>query len=198
MKLDNFDDRYEYYFYGVNNLANIDVYFNEGLIIKNENCLEQSFTGIVLAYGLNKCLYEYANKHNYDNVFVIKIPAYYTGWVHRDGKVEPFVPLLLSKDGNKVIIPNLIYGVYNKNTEDYISNYNYQPIYDPSGLQYADMQLSHMYKFGYFDWYKEAFRRNSYSYEELKNIDCESQKWDRIIKHYSKNKIRRLIKKLFK
>ena len=126
------------------------------------------------------------------------------GWIHRNGKLEPFVPLLLSKYGNScedgvtIMNSSLVEGVFNKNTLEYISNNNYNPLYNPDGMKYADIQLSNMYKFGCLDLYSSGIRRDSFSYDKLKELDEERNRWDRVIKHYSVSKISKVLKKIFK
>lgn len=204
MGVNNFDDRYNYYFYGVNGLCDVKESFNVGLALHNENVLERSLNDYVLSYGLDVCVSQFAKENGYDMVFVIKIPSYYLGWVHRNGKLEPFVPLLLSKYRNSfedevtIINSSLVEGVFNNNTLEYTSNNNYNPFYNPSGMKYADIQLSNMYKFGCYDLYSSGIRRDRFSYDELKELDDERNRWDRIIKHYSGSKILKVLKRIFK
>ena len=195
VKSDSFDNRYRYYFYGSN--SNDDI-FRNGLMIDDENLFQFSETSNVLLYGLEKYIKKYADVYKFDYVWVIKIPVYYLGWIHRDGTVEPFVPFLMdiNDEGKKKIISNLIYTVYNNSSQQCIYNEQYNPLYNPVGLHYSDKQLATMYRFGEFDWYSSGVNRNSYAYGELKKIDEEKRVFERIINHYSSGNIIRALRRI--
>lgn len=199
MRVDKFDDRYNYYFCGINGIMDINYIFDIGLSFDGDKLLENDMTEWVLSYGLEKSLIDYAEKYNYNRVYVVKIPSYYLGWMHRNGKVEPFVPVLISeKNKTSRIVPELIYGVYDNNNSTYIDNANYNPLYEFNGLSFANVQLRKMYKYGCFRLYMDAMHRNNFSYEVLKVSDEEIDKWDRVKKHYSVSKISKVLKKIFK
>ena len=114
MKKDMFDNRYDYYFYGVNN-DDVDNDF-ECIRIPG-SCLQSSMKRSFMDYDDNKWIKElelYVRENNYSRVFIIKIPSYYMGWVHRNGVKESFVPILKSYDSDKNIflISELIYASY--------------------------------------------------------------------------------------
>ncbi len=194
------DDRYNYYVYRMDKNTDIEEIFNNGIVFGEENLLQHNILSDVYEYGLNNALRIYSDNHGCNDLIVIKIPSYYMGWIHRDNSLEPFVPLFKcfydSKTGFEVrnLIPSLICGVYKNN--QYIENENYNPLYDPSGLQFSDRQINTMYRYRCFDAYMEAMCRNEYTYEVLKRKDEETSRWDRIIRHYNRKSFRRILSRI--
>ena len=200
MKKDMFDNRYDYYFYGVNN-ADIENVMSDGIEIDGS----QLFGNLKKVYlngeslDLMDKVGNFAYENNFDNVMLIKVPSYYMGWRHRNGVKESFVPLIKSYyDKSKLcvrtfVIPELIYGLYEKNSDEFRLNENYNVFFDPSGLQYSDEQIGNMYGFRCYNLQKNAFDRKMYSYDELKMYDTQSQLWVKTMEYYKSSKVKKLI-----
>ena len=98
-----------------------------------------------------------------ENVFLIKIPkSYFPVRQHRNGNWDVPIPIFYEqKETDKygregvypILIPNLIQGCYNKE-KGFITNENYSPVFDPSGLKFAYEQLQPMRNAGYSKYYE--------------------------------------------
>ena len=198
MKNNRFDNRFNYYFYGTNCDVDVMECFNNGIDINNEKVFQHLYRSDIYGDDIDSYILNCVKRHNYDKVFVIKIPSYYVGWRHRDGKIEPFVPFLISSEDKtfKKIVPCLIHGVYNSKSGNYLENEYYDSLYDPCGLHYSDEQLKIMYKFGLYNEYKTAVQRNTKSFEILQKKDEEDNAWERITNHYSYGKVTRVLKRI--
>ena len=129
-----------------------------------------------------------------ENVFLIKIPkAYFPNIVHRDGSMDipiPFFRDIQTTDeyGREnvypLLIPNLIQGCYNKQ-KGFITNPNYCPVFDPSGLKFAYEQIQPMRDNGYYK-YTEYSKRNSGSVADLFKFDQSNKTWGSFIEYYSR------------
>lgn len=202
---DNFDNRYNYYFYGITDDVDINLCLKNGVKIPSRNVLS-NISPLVNSHvnndELDKIIKNYVDKKDFKYVFVFKIPTYYMGWVHRNGDMELFVPILLStnnKDNvNKEIyvISELIDGVYVRDKSQYIINSDYNAFYDPSGLQFSDEQISKMYNYGCFDMALSGLGRNSYTYNELRTDDEINNTWGEVIKYYNSGKFKRVLSRV--
>lgn len=128
-----------------------------------------------------------------ENVFLIKIPkSYFPDRRHRDGSWDVPIPLFYEqkmKDeyGREgiypILIPNLIQGCYNRQ-KGFITNENYSPVFDPSGLKFAYEQLQPMKNAGYPKYY-EYMKRNAGNMKELFYFDRDNDTWRPFVEYYS-------------
>lgn len=128
-----------------------------------------------------------------ENVFLIKIPkSYFPDRQHRDGSWDVPIPLFYEqkmKDeyGREgiypILIPNLIQGCYNRQ-KGFITNENYSPVFDPSGLKFAYEQLQPMRNAGYPKYY-EYMKRNAGNMKELFYFDRDNDTWRPFVEYYS-------------
>lgn len=129
-----------------------------------------------------------------ETVLLIKIPkCYFPEVVHRDGNMDVPIPFLYERRlvdelGNSdiypVIIPNLIQGCYSKK-DGFITNENYCPVFDPSGLKFSYEQLEPI-KNSRYDLYQNYNKRNTLgNLESLYAFDKSSGTWDKFVEYYS-------------
>lgn len=82
---------------------------------------------------------------------VVKIPKrYFRKITHRDGKMDPAVPMFREYseqgyDWDSLFTPKLIQGVYCRDINKSFTNPNFNPVFDPSGCQYSDEQLNNFW-----------------------------------------------------
>ena len=121
----------------------------------------------------------------YKTVFLIKIPKDYMGLVlHRDGHIDPPIPFFKDEEDYTVFTPHLIQGCYNKTTGLFVTNPNFSPIFDPTGLKFSDEQLNIFWSLNRFSTIKFAEGRKKLSSNELRKFDIENNTWKTIMKNY--------------
>ena len=138
--------------------------------------------------GLEQVIMNYlGDSEDYNSVIVVKMPKdYMTAIVHRDGKVNPPVPVWKSNDdGTTSFTPQLIQGIYCKRVNKSFSNPNFSPVYDPTGLKYSDEQINYMWSGQLENWVSFAKSRTNLDYQTLCRTDNQNQNWTRLIQHYS-------------
>lgn len=188
---------YLYYMHGTNQKSNTEIhdYFKNGLLnYRGQHAhstmypVRQSDTN-----NLGKTIQKYAQEHNFDIVFIIRIPKRYMFPQIQNGTIMQY-PMPIWKDtGNKdaydreiyYLIPQLIHGVYRKKDDSIKFNDNYCPIYDPSGLKYSDEQIEYLLTNSCIDWYNFAINRKNSSYEQLRNYDLQNNIWKHAIEFYN-------------
>lgn len=133
--------------------------------------------------------------NNYRNAILVKIPSmYFPRIVHRNGKMDVPIPFLYErelsdpsynykKDMYRVIIPCLIQGVYSKE-DGFVTNENYSPVFDPSGLKFSKEQLTPIHNQQYEDYIKYS-KRNDLPFDYLYQFDKQTGTWDDFTKYYS-------------
>lgn len=134
--------------------------------------------------------------NNYINVILVKIPSMYfpKSTIHRNGKMDVPIPFLYEKELADpshqyhmgifpVIIPCLIQGVYSKE-DGFVTNENYNPVFDPSGLKFSKEQLEPIHNLK-FDDYIKYNKRNNLSCDYLYQFDKQTGTWDGFTKYYS-------------
>ena len=194
---------YYYYIHGTNE-KDYTKFFRFGLIDYDKDAfrLESTMLRISdedIANGrLQEIMTKSKDKYGelWDNVFLIKIPkCYFPDHEHRDGTWDVPIPLFyeaLVKDKNGVkdtypiLIPNLIQGCYSQE-KGFITNDNYCPVFDPSGLKFAYEQIQPMKNSnGGYQKYEQYNKRNNVGdLRTLYEYDKQNKTWDAFVKYYS-------------
>lgn len=194
-KKDVFDGRFAYFLHGTSKGTAIADYFQKGIIIYGTSMPSIQDTGSIALseqieqYGLDAVCSNYADKCGYDNVYVIKIPSYYLGWQHRNGEMPPLVPVLKPagvENGLQIyaIHPNLIEGVFQKQTNKFTKNGKYNPLYDPTGMYYDRTQIGWLQNYDY-ETFKFAMDRIKYfSPDNALKADKQNNTWHDVAKYY--------------
>lgn len=197
MGIDKFDNRYKYYLYPTNN---VEECIEKGINMTSGNVLcgrLDEITSCIYDNNLNKFI-----ENNYEDIndfIIVKIPVYYMGWRHRNGVKESFVPILkccLDIDTlltKTYLIPELIYGTYDKKLNMFYYNDKYNLFYNPCGLQFCSEQIENMFDLRCYDLYQEALYRIQSDYNELCDYDIRGCKWDKTVKYYKSSKIKKKI-----
>lgn len=140
--IDIFEGHYRYFAYPVNDITAI---LKTGLLIKKTE-LEYRITSLSF-HDENLQEWLNINPNNYSKyICILKIPTHYFGFIQENGKYTPCMPLIRSYfdwlDGEvNYVIPELILGIYNNKTKEYLENPEYNPFFDPNGLQFTDGQI---------------------------------------------------------
>ena len=127
------------------------------------------------------------DSENYNSVVVIKIPKeYMADRLHRTGQISTPIPLWKDNgDGTMYFTPHLIQGIYCKNIGKGITNTNFTPVCNPTGLKYSDEQINNMWALGQIEWVNYANKRKELTYSQLSRFDKERKTWDNIVEDYS-------------
>ena len=194
---DRFDGRYNYLWYQIFDITKV---FKEGVPIKTKKIIFRD----TLAYDEDTMKNKLKNSSikNFDSryICILKIPSYYLGYKLDKGEYTPCIPLIRTKfdyfNGERCyIIPNLILGVYDIEKKQYIGNINYNPIFNPIGLQFTDEQISRMREMSIPGLVDYALKRRNIPYEILLEQDEKSKILDSSINYYISNPYRRILKK---
>lgn len=122
---------------------------------------------------------------------VVKIPKrYFRKITHRDGKMDPAVPMFREYseqgyDWDSLFTPKLIQGVYCRDINKSFTNPNFNPVFDPSGCQYSDEQLNNFWTTNSIDWVNFAKARINSSFEQLYANDKTNKTWNSVVDYYS-------------
>lgn len=123
-------------------------------------------------------------------VFVTRIPIMYRGARKENGYHHPPMPTLKVLDSQNrecIIIPEIIYGMYDIDNAKFYKNPNYKPKYNPNGLTYDDEVIKA------FDMSDAAEAsdmvnfmrsRESYNYVQLKPYDDQNGTFDKYCQYY--------------
>jgi len=190
------------YFYYIHRTPESDYmsFFNKGLVDYDPTfAIESTMEKLDETVLLNGELQETMKKALRDGdefVFLIKIPkCYFPDHEHRDGTWDVPIPLFYeSKETDQygrtgiypVLIPCLIQGCYNKE-KGFITNPNFSPVFDPSGLKFAYEQLQPMRNStnGYKK-YEQYNKRNKGNIIDLYNFDKANATWEPFVEYYAK------------
>ena len=110
-------------------------------------------------------------------VFVTRIPAGYRGEKNASGMYCPPMPIMKMVDasnGLSIIIPEIIYGMYDTENGVFYKNPNYKPKYNPNGLTYDEetIRIIDGYHIAESEEMVKFMRsRNGYNYDQLKKFD---------------------------
>ena len=177
-------------------VADYNSFFQKGLIdmdttFKIESTMER-LSDEDIANGLLQDKMKALRKTD-ENVFLIKIPkSYFPDREHRNGNWDVPIPIFYEQKGTDeygrqgvypILIPNLIQGCYNRQ-KGFITNENYSPVFDPSGLKFAYEQLQPMRNAGYPKYY-EYMKRNAGNMKELFYFDRDNDTWGPFVEYYS-------------
>lgn len=191
----------DYYYYlhktNVSSPEKIESIFNEGLKSNYDYSIHSTLMPIdeetLKNIGLEQIVINYlGSSEDYNCVFVVKIPKRYMSCVmHRDGNVDPTMPLWRSLEGydpmfSTLFTPKLIQGVYCRDINKSFTNPNFNPVFDPSGSQVSDEQLSALASFNLYHLVASLKERRKIPFHILYSDDRNSNRWKPIIDYYSK------------
>lgn len=132
----------------------------------------------------------------YNTVFLIKIPKEYMPDNINSLQSNQPIPVFKqegSRDnyGRKIIrfTPHLIQGFYSQEKNTFITNPNFSPIFDPSGLVYSNEQVNNFEALGASSYQEEAYHRTKMSYQQLKLYDQKTGIFQQAMKKYSEKLI---------
>ena len=125
----------------------------------------------------------------YKTFAILKIPKYYMGRNVKGETLYPYMPFIKTyfdfyAGELNYIIPELVLGTFDTETNEYIENSKYNSLYNPNGLQFCDMQMEQMKNFDKNDASKYAQSRLLIPYEVLKLQDELSGVFNSTIKFY--------------
>lgn len=196
----NANNQTEYYYYlhlsKTDDPDDIESIFNNGLKSGYHYSLNSTLSRIEENYlqqvGLEKIILDsLSNNDTYDSAVIVKIPKKYLSEVwHRDGKIDPAVPMFREyHEGvakwNAIFTPKLIQGIYCRKTNKSFTNPNFCPVFDMSGNQYSDEQIANLNSLNQFEWSKWVNDRKKCTFEQLYTGDKRQHTWDNVVLHYS-------------
>ena len=189
------------YFYYIHRTAESDYtkFFEKGLIDFDktfviESTMEKLDENVLPNGGLQEIM-KTSFRDGDEYVFLIKIPkCYFPNHEHRNGTWDVPIPIFyerkeIDKYGREgifpTLIPNLIQGCYNKE-KGFITNPNFCPVFDPSGLKFAYEQLQPMKNStnGY-QKYEQYNKRNKGNIIDLYNFDKTNDTWKPFVEYYA-------------
>ena len=110
-------------------------------------------------------------------VFVTRIPIMYRGGKNDNGSYHPPMPTLRMLDSDNsecIIIPEIIYGMYDMENDTFYKNPNYKPKFNPNGLTY-DRETVSVFDNSSLPEAQNIVNfmksREPYNYEQLKKYD---------------------------
>ena len=131
-------------------------------------------------------LYGEATRGKGSKVFIIRMPLNYRGKVAADGNPYPPMPthkLMDYESGDSIIIPEIIYGMYDLDNKILYKNPNYNPKYNPNGLSY-DQEAADVIKVISGAWYNFMKSRIRIPYDVLKRTDERNRTFEQACKCY--------------
>ncbi len=184
-------------------VLNMDYYFHSGYeekdeVFKNglinrffgrEFCsLESTFFKARGFYCEISNLYDsvrsYGNRRG-DKVYIIRIPRKYRGECDENGILYPPMPThkMIEWDEKSVIIPEIIYGVYDISSGIIYKNPYYNLNYNPNGLVY-DQETADAVRQVDETWYEFMYSHRNIPFDELKKIDEKKKTFKKICEYY--------------
>lgn len=190
--LSYYDKDYIYFFHGTNHgIKDIESFFNNGLDNYSGcdlNATAKQYTG-TNGEDLIRCMKQYCDIYGYANVILIRIPFRIMNAHNRNNEVYIPMPIWKRVKNNNVIkgvlCPHLIAGMYFSNTNEFIENSNYSPMFNPSGFCYDKSQIDFLNSNGLKQWYDYAIQREQYFYNDLLVYDEQRRTYDDTVKRYS-------------
>lgn len=196
--MNNKDDFY--YFIHRTGESDYQQFFENGLYVydktNNITSTAEKLDSELINNGMLGNFMKNALRETDENVILLKIPKlYFPQVLHRTGKMDVPIPFLYEKelpnpsdqyqiDIYPVIIPCLIQGVYSKKY-GFVTNENYNPVFDPSGLKFSNEQLEPVRNMKYDDYIRYNKRNNDYSCDYLYQFDKETGTWNDFTRYYS-------------
>lgn len=190
----------DYYYYlhktNVNNAEKIESVFNKGLKSNYNYSMHSTLAPIdeneLASNELQQIVINYlGDSDEYNAVFVIKVPKRYMSRViHRDGNIDPTIPLWRSLEGYDsefltVFTPKLVQGVYCRDINKSFTNPNFNPVFDPSGSQFADEQITNLESLNLYSLANSLKERRKIPFQNLYMKDKNSNMWDKVAYYYS-------------
>lgn len=185
---------YVYYLHGTANQSPevVEDFFNNGLVLEGDTALRLHSTlapiseETIKTRNLGDIMHEYSQLEDFNSVFLIKIPKEYLSCKpHRDGSVD--IPMPLWKNignGNSVLTPHLIQGVYNRHIDRGISNPNFCPLYNPNGMAYSMEQFYSFSGYDRTDLMSEYKQRQLTSFAQQYASDSSRGTFNQAIRYY--------------
>lgn len=189
MSNDVFEEKYRYYAYPVEYYKIAPLGY-ASLPIKNkelENRIELSdFNELQLLEWLE----EYANTYCSEFVCILKIPECYFGYLKETKEITPCMPLIITNfdyflGESNGVSANFILGIYDTKIKEYTQNTNYNPFFEPHGLQFTDEQVETMKKYHNDTIVGYALARRNIPYLTLRRQDELSGVFNSTIKYYN-------------
>lgn len=193
-------DNNEFYYYlhktKISDPEMIESIFNDGLKSKYHFSIHSTLMPFsesdLINNGIENTVIGYLGQsEEYNSVVVVKIPKrYFSDRIHRDGKIDPAVPMFreyseVGWNWNALFTPKLIQGIYCRDLNKSFVNPNFCPVFDPSGCQFSDEQIRNFDSFNRIEWKNLATNRRKYTFQQLYAGDRASHAWDAIVSHYS-------------
>lgn len=190
----------EFYYYlhktKITDSGMIESLFNDGLKSEYHFSINSTLARVnesdLTNNGIENEIIKYLGQtEEYNSVVMIKIPKrYFRDRIHRDGKTDPAVPMFREYfeegwDWNAIFTPKLIQGVYCRDLNKSFTNPNFCPVFDPSGCQFSDEQITNFDSLNSVEWKTLASSRRKYSFQQLYASDKNNHVWDAIVSHYS-------------
>lgn len=190
------NEEFSYFFHGttITDSSLINEIFDNCLINYRGNDMFSTMWPVKINEGeLGKKMKQYAGTKG-NAVFVVKIPKCYLTPRTVNGRLQQ-IPLPiwkhLSNSGEhgeiSQLSPQLIYGVYLAKNDSFISNSNYSPVHNPTGLQFDNQQIEYLLNNDVINMYDFAINRKNKTFEELVRIDDIAHNWDNALAQYSEH-----------
>lgn len=203
------DDIFSKYMYVACMIEDLESFLSKGMSLKRTGELVENQETVISYEEFNWESGDYAFPFNSTYVGILKIPYdYYGGTKENPTTMMPFIKSDFDyKNGFRdYVIPNLIFGILNTETKKFMENPLYNPIFDPTGLQFCFSQINTMKNLGskrvrYLSGWKTEYdpcsirmaeaaeARRAIPYELLKIQDEIGDVFGPIIEHY--NSLRR-------
>ncbi len=185
---------YVYYLHGTANQSpeTLEDIFNNGLILEGDTALRLHSTLAPISKeeiqtrGLEDIMQSYSQLEDFNSVFLIKIPKEYLSCkAHKDGSIDIPMPLWKNTgNGNSVLTPHLIQGVYNKHINLGITNPNYCPLYDPNGMAYSWEQFNIFASYDRTDLMCEYKQRQLTTFSQQYTTDIANGTFNKVMQYY--------------
>ena len=124
-----------------------------------------------------------------DRVFIIKIPKIYRGKTDENGILYPPLPthkMINYETGDCIIIPEIIYGMYDTKSGKLYKNPNYRTKYNPDGLVYDEAVAEKVQPIN-SGWYNFINQRREIPYDKLVKYDRKNDTFEQIRAYYGIN-----------
>ena len=173
----------------------VESLFNQGLKSRYRYSMHSTMYPVdeqtIKELGLAQTILNYlGSDQEYNAVVVIKVPKkYFSTVIHRDGKIDPSIPLFreyqeVGTEYNALFTARLIQGVYCRDINMSFTNPNFSPVFDPSGCQFSDEQIMAFDGLGKANWREFARARRNLDFKEIYYGDKSEHTWDEVIKYY--------------
>lgn len=182
-----------YYHTGTEDMNEV---FENGLLSNYGNNSREGFASLTSTFfpanyeinNLYDSVKQYGNgtKTKGTHVFILRIPTIYRGKENNNVNLFPPMPthkLIDYSTGSSIIIPELIYGMYDSVSGILYKNPNYKSKYNPNGLVY-DGETAELLRDKFPDWYSFMDSRKTITFNKLYKYDTDNGVFDDICKYY--------------